>query len=153
MTYWQMSKRLTNSTGFYINLPAGAVAAVLLVLIQIPDLTSKPPFTLSHIRTVIPQLDLLGFALLAPASVMFLLALQFGGNDYPWDSSVIVGLFCGAGLTAILFVIREYRVGAKAMIPGQIVKQKIAMSSAVQVSHKPSLNIKFSIFMQISYTK
>ncbi|GKT97743.1 MFS multidrug transporter [Colletotrichum tofieldiae] len=82
---------------FYINLPVGGVAGVLLILIKIPELTVKGPFTLSLVKKTIPEIDLIGFALFTPASTMFLLALQFGGNDYPWNSSVVIGLFCGAG--------------------------------------------------------
>ncbi|KAK6223953.1 hypothetical protein LQW54_000099 [Pestalotiopsis sp. IQ-011] len=117
---------------FYINLPAGAIAACILVALDIPDLTKKEKFGLALIRKVIPQLDLLGFALLAPTSVMFLLALQLGGNEYEWGSACIVGLFFGSGVLAIIFVIRESRVGDKAMIPAKIITQRIAISSAVQ---------------------
>ncbi|KAI1844483.1 hypothetical protein JX265_010022 [Neoarthrinium moseri] len=117
---------------FYINLPIGAVALVFLVLTHIPELTHKPRFTLSLVREVVPELDLIGFLLFVPASLMFLLALQFGGNDYPWSSSVIIGLFCGAGVAAIVFILWERRVGDKAMIPGSIIKHKIAISSALQ---------------------
>lgn len=112
---------------------------MFLILIEIPDLTAKPPMSLALIRRVIPELDLIGFALFAPASVMFLAALEFGGNEFPWNSSVIIGLFCGAGATAIIFVVWEYRMGDRAMIPGSIVKQQTAISSATQVSHGTSL--------------
>lgn len=124
------------SVGFYINLPIGAVALVLLVLINIPDVTHKKPFSMSLLKQVIPQLDLIGFAIFVPAALMFLLALQFGGNDYPWNSSVIIGLFCGAGVAAIVFVLWERRVGDQAMIPGAIIRNRTAICSAIQVSPK-----------------
>lgn len=106
-----------------------------LILTRIPDLTTKAPFSMAVVRKVIPQLDLVGFALFAPASVMLLLALQFGGNDFPWNSSVIIGLFVGSAIIAVIFGFWEYHVGDKAMIPGSIITQRLAMSSAVQVSH------------------
>ncbi|KAK6075329.1 MFS multidrug transporter [Seiridium cupressi] len=77
------------------------------------------------------KLDLVGFALFAPAAVMFLLALQWGGNNYPWNSSVVIGLFVGAGATAILFVLWERHMGERAMLPGSVIKQRIVWSSAV----------------------
>ncbi|OLN93195.1 putative HC-toxin efflux carrier TOXA 19 [Colletotrichum chlorophyti] len=116
---------------FYINLPVGGVAGILLLWIKIPDLTVKPPFTLALMRETIPKLDLLGFALFTPASTMFLLALQFGGNDFPWNSSVVIGLFCGAGVAAILFVCWEKRVGDEAMIPFSVAGQRIVYCSAL----------------------
>jgi len=115
--------------GFFINLPIGALIAILIFLVHIPDLTVKPPFSLALLRKVLPELDLFGFSLFAPAAVMFLLAVQFGGNSHPWGSPTVIGLFCGAGVTAILFVLWEIRRGDRAMIPGSIVKQRIVWAS------------------------
>lgn len=119
--------------GFYINLPVGGLAALILLLIQIPDVTVKEPFTLALLRKVVPQLDLIGFVMFAPATIMFILALQFGSEgDHPWNGSVVIGLFCGAVALAVVFVIWEKRVGEHAMIPGSIVGQRIVWSSAGQ---------------------
>jgi hypothetical protein len=65
---------------------------------------------------------------------MFLLALQYGGNAYPWNSSVVIGLFCGAGAVAILFALWERRMGDSAMIPPTIVSQRIVYTSAINGS-------------------
>lgn len=65
---------------------------------------------------------------------MALLALHYGGNDYPWNSSVVIGLFCGAGATAILFVLWERRMGDRAMIPPSMVSQRIVYTSAINGS-------------------
>ncbi|KAI1852376.1 hypothetical protein JX266_002554 [Neoarthrinium moseri] len=116
---------------FYINLPVGGLVAFLMTFTSFPELTKKPPFTLAHVRSTIPELDLAGFALFAPAAVMFLLALQFGGNTYAWSSSVVIGLFCGAGALAVVFVLWERRRGDRAMLPGPIIRQRIVLSSAV----------------------
>jgi hypothetical protein len=118
------------SSGFFINLPIGAIVAILLFLVHIPDLTVKAPFSLALLRKVLPELDLFGFALFAPAAVMFLLAIQFGGDGtHPWGSSTVIGLFCGAGVTAILFILWEIRRGDRAMIPGSIAKQRVVWAS------------------------
>ncbi|KAK8004428.1 carbohydrate esterase family 4 protein [Apiospora arundinis] len=118
---------------FYINLPIGGVTAVFLVMTHVPDITEKPPFTLALLRRLLPELDLVGFALFAPAAVMFLLALQLGGQAYAWRSSQIVGLFCGAVATAAVFVVWEWRVmGDRAMLPGHMLKQRVVLASIVQ---------------------
>ncbi|KAK9772113.1 hypothetical protein SCAR479_11276 [Seiridium cardinale] len=117
---------------FYMNLPIGFAALALLVSIHVPDITAKAPFNKELIKKVIPQLDLIGFALFVPAALMFLLALQWGGNDYPWNSPVVICLFWGAGFAAIAFIFWERRVGEKAMIPGSILRDRVAMCSAVQ---------------------
>jgi hypothetical protein len=50
----------------------GGVVAIFLSIIHIPDLTVKEPFTLGQVRKVLPELDLIGFALFAPTMVMLL---------------------------------------------------------------------------------
>jgi len=100
--------------------------------VKIPDITVKDPLSLALMRKVIPELDLIGFALFAPAAIMFLLALQFGsGNTHAWDSAVIIGLFCGAGATAIVFGIWEWHMGDRAMIPGSLIKQRVVWTSSL----------------------
>jgi hypothetical protein len=85
MLTFRVSQRLT-CTGFYLNLPAGGVAAFLLTFIHFPEVIKKEPISLTLLRKVAPQLDLFGFVLFVPPSIMFILALQFGsGNTYAWD--------------------------------------------------------------------
>ncbi|RDL38696.1 Uncharacterized protein BP5553_03036 [Venustampulla echinocandica] len=118
---------------FYINLPAGALAAIFLFFIRIPShhtkRTDKPSF-----RSILKSLDLVGFILFAPAAIMFLLALQWGGNTYKWDSATIIGLFCGSAATVVVFIGWEYTRGDSAMIPLSMVKKRpIASSCMVQL--------------------
>ena len=116
--------------GFYVNLPLGGVAALFIGLISIPEHIEKHSPTPSYLRSILPHVDLTGFALFAPAAVMLLLALQFGSGEYGWDSSRVIGLFVGAGVTAIIFLLWERRVGAEAMIPLQMVGKRIVWSSS-----------------------
>lgn len=117
--------------GFYINLPIGACAAILIVFNTIPDTKGQDAFSLGLVRRMLSSLDLGGFALLAPAMAMFLAALQFGGSDpkYLWSSSLVIGLFCGAGASAVLFVLWERRVGDRAIIPGSVIRRREVWSS------------------------
>jgi hypothetical protein len=118
--------------GFYLNLPIGGAAALLIFLIPIAEITPKAPFNLALIRKVIPDLDLIGFMLFIPSSILLLLALQFGsGNTYSWSSSTVIGLFCGSGVSIILFITWERRMGDKAMLPGTLLRQRIVWTSCV----------------------
>ncbi|KAI1390647.1 putative MFS multidrug transporter [Hypoxylon trugodes] len=117
---------------FYINLPLGGVAGLFLALLHAPDQIKKPQVSFSLLRKVIPQLDLLGFAIFAPCAVMFLLALQFGSSDYPWNSSTVIGLFVGAGVAFPIFLYWEHRQGAEAMIPLSMVRQRYVWVSSIQ---------------------
>jgi hypothetical protein len=102
------------------------------LLIRIPELTAKEAFSLKLVRKVLPELDLVGFAMFAPAAIMFLLALQFGSEKkYSWDDPVIIGLLCGAGVTAIIFCVWEFRVGERAMVPWYLIRQRVVYSSTL----------------------
>lgn len=115
-----------------MNLPIGGVAAGFVMMIRITDATTKQPFSSSLVKKMIPELDLIGFAIFSPASIMLLLALQFGsGNTFAWSSPTVIGLFCGAGVMAIGFIFWERRVGKKAMIPGALLSQRIVYTSCI----------------------
>ncbi|KAJ5368968.1 uncharacterized protein N7496_008728 [Penicillium cataractarum] len=115
---------------FYINLPLGAVVGGFLLFNNIPEPKHKS-LHMGNLGTAIKSLDLLGFMLICPAVVMFLLGLQFGGNQHPWDSSIVIGLLVGAAVTFALFLIWEYRQGDSAMVPFAMLKHKIIWSAAM----------------------
>ena len=51
---------------------------------------------------------------------MLLLALQWGGIQHPWSSSVVIGLLVGFGVTFLLFLIWTSLRGEKALIPPRL---------------------------------
>lgn len=117
-------------TGFYINLPIGAVTIIVLAIMRIPDakvtVETKP-----SIKAQIHRLDLAGSAIFAPAIVMLLLALDWGGVSYPWNSAKIIGLFCGFAGTFCLFLRWESHRGETAMLPLSLFRNSIVSSAAM----------------------
>lgn len=83
---------------FYVNLP---VAALLLPIAAraIPNL--RP--------TQRPAIDYAGIGAVALAASGLVLALEWGGEQYAWDSATIVGLFAGSALLLGAFVFIERR--------------------------------------------
>jgi hypothetical protein len=77
------------------------------------------------------KLDLIGFFLFAPFAIVFFIALEWGGTEYPWDSATITGLFYGAGGTLILFAIWEHHVGDEAMVPYSMLRKRVVWSSCL----------------------
>lgn len=114
--------------GFYINLPCGGAALLLLFFVQIP--TAKKA---SHetIITRILKLDLIGFFFFAPAAIQLILAMEWGGTKYAWSNSIVIGLFCGSFATILVFGAWEYRMGDEAMIPLHIIKRLVIWSSCL----------------------
>lgn len=100
------------------------------MFIHIPDQIVKAEAR-SILPTLFKKLDLVGFVFFAPAAIQFLLALEYGGNKYPWNSARIIGLFCGAGGTFLTFLAWEYRKGDEAMIPFSMVGKRSVWSSLI----------------------
>ncbi|OQE00157.1 hypothetical protein PENVUL_c057G02872 [Penicillium vulpinum] len=115
---------------FYINLPLGVIVGGFLLFNTIPEPKPKDP-PLQILGSAIKSLDLPGFALICPAVVMFLLGLQFGGNEYTWDSSVVIGLLVGAGITFVVFLVWEWHQGDNAMVPLAMLKHRVIWSAAM----------------------
>ncbi|KAH8897375.1 MFS general substrate transporter [Thozetella sp. PMI_491] len=115
---------------FYLNLPLGAVLGGILALLKIPEVTAKPPAR-KVLATAVESLDLPGFFMIAPTSVMFLLALHWGGNEYAWNSAVTIGLFVGAAATLLVFLAWEYRCGDAAMIPFSMLRMRVIWTASV----------------------
>ncbi len=81
---------------FWINLPLGAAA----LLMSIRALRKMPRHERRH------ELDFLGAILMMAAAIALLLALTWGGVDYPWLSPQIGGLVLGSLILWALFAWR-----------------------------------------------
>lgn len=115
---------------FYINLPIGAVVAALLAFIPIPDQVPKQQL-MKVLPTFHKKLDLIGFALFAPASVMVLLAVQWGGNQYAWDSSIVIGVLVGGVVAFGVWAVWNYFKRAAALIPFPMLKKRHVWTSSL----------------------
>ncbi|OQE19402.1 hypothetical protein PENSTE_c015G04019 [Penicillium steckii] len=114
---------------FYINLPIGGLSiAVIVFILRVPE---KSEFSGTSVLERIKQLDLIGASLLIPAIICLLLALQWGGNKYPWNNSRIIGLFIGFGLLIILFVVSQVYLGEKATLPPHILKKRTVLAASL----------------------
>ncbi|XDG05409.1 hypothetical protein ABKA04_005024 [Annulohypoxylon sp. FPYF3050] len=115
---------------FYINLPIGGVVGSAILFLRIPDHINKPD-PRQVLKHAFIDFDLPGFVLFAPAAIMFFLALQYGGHQFRWDSSQIIGLFCGAGVTFIIWLIWDIRQGDNAMVPTSMIRTRVVWASCV----------------------
>jgi len=96
---------LTWRWAFYVNVPI-AIAVVLAAARTIPVVKSA----------VRPVIDYMGIAFVAVVASALILATSWGGNEYAWDSGVIIGLFVGGVLSLGLFCWVETRA-AEPMLP------------------------------------
>ncbi|KAH8203630.1 hypothetical protein TruAng_002160 [Truncatella angustata] len=112
---------------FYVNLPIGG-ASMVVIFFYLSISRANNPDNKSFISRIL-QLDLLGASVLIPAIIMLLLALQWGGADYPWNDSRIIGLFVGAGVMAVVFVGIEIWQQDKGLLPPRFFKNRNVLSA------------------------
>jgi MFS family permease len=113
---------------FYINLPIGAVAVLLIVLFVKVNRNSTDTINQSIISRIL-QLDLYGAAIFIPAVICLLLALQWGGADYPWNSSEVIGLFCGFGAMIAIFIGIQLWQDDKGTLPPRLFKDRNVLAA------------------------
>jgi hypothetical protein len=136
--------------GLYINLPCGAVATVLLLVVTLP----RQPAKASEARTllsILGRLDLVGFSLFAPGSVQFLLALQWGGTRFAWHSATIIGLFGRSFGTLLAFIAWEHHMGSDAMIPLSIISRRVIWSSCANIGFIMGTSLIISYYLPIYF--
>ncbi|TEY50703.1 hypothetical protein BOTCAL_0274g00020 [Botryotinia calthae] len=111
---------------FYINLPVGGAAAIIL-LFAVEGKSNKNTDTfLEKLR----RMDPIGTLVFIPGIVSILLALQFGGNRYRWEDARNVVLFILGGILLITFVTVQFKTGDNATVPIRIIKQRSVASVA-----------------------
>ena len=115
-------------TELFLSLPIGAVsAAVVVFFLRIPRQSDSDG---KSIFERIKQLDLWGACLLIPTVVCLLLALQWGGAKYAWNSSRIIGLLVGFGCLATVFTITQIRSGDRGTLPPRILTQRTVLAAS-----------------------
>lgn len=104
---------LTWRWAFYVNVPI-AVLVVIAAARTIPSVRAAGR----------PVIDYLGIALVAIGASALILATSWGGNEYAWDSGMIIGLFAGGALALALFCLVETRA-AEPMLPMRLFRNPV----------------------------
>lgn len=132
---------------FWINLPIGGVAIVLLLLLT-PS-SSAPARRSDTWKGKFLELDPLGFALIAPCLVCLLLAIEFGGSKYPWDSGTVIALFVLFGVLGIAFISTQILQGEKGTTPPHIFLQRSILSGSIASIGIGSCLIIYAFYLPI----
>ncbi|MFD8982073.1 MDR family MFS transporter [Streptomyces sp. NPDC059564] len=98
---------------FYVNVPI-AILVVIAAARTIPSVRAAGR----------PVIDYLGIALVAIGASALILATSWGGNEYAWDSGVIIGLFVCGALALALFCLVETRA-AEPMLPMRLFRNPV----------------------------
>jgi MFS family permease len=107
---------------FYINLPIGAITIiVIMIFFKSPE---RPAIANLGWKARAKEFDLFGTPFFIPAIISLLLALQWGGTKYPWDSWRIILLFCFFGVLIIGFISVRFWKSDTATVPPHIMKKR-----------------------------
>ncbi|KAJ2742554.1 hypothetical protein GGI20_004398 [Coemansia sp. BCRC 34301] len=110
----------------YMNLPIGAVAVAILYF-TLHDLPTPPGRTARKLR----EFDYLGTMFWLGGSTMILLALSWGGNEYRWDSALVICLFVFGFATIIVFGIIEGKYAKWPIIPLHLLTRRRTLLTIV----------------------
>jgi len=104
---------------FYINLPIGALSVFVIVLFLKAEYT--PLNRSDNLEFNVWQrwlrLDWAGTFMCLGIVTSLLLPLQWGGNTKAWNDRVVIALFCVFGVVLIAFILLEWKLGKRAILP------------------------------------
>jgi EmrB/QacA subfamily drug resistance transporter len=102
---------------FYVNLPVGGVAMAVI-------LATMPTRAVRHEHSI----DWLGAGILAIGTSALLLALVWGGRDYPWGSGEVVGALVASAVLLAAFAVVERRA-REPILPFELLRNRTVASS------------------------
>ncbi len=105
---------------FYVNLPVGAVAAIILWRF----FPGRPPRTEAK-----PSIDYAGAVTMLLGVIPLLLALSWGGREHAWDSPLILGLLGFGAAAAGLFLYIETQT-KEPILPLGLFRNRIVWTSS-----------------------
>ncbi|MBR7835863.1 MFS transporter [Actinospica durhamensis] len=127
---------------FYVNLPIGAVALVVIsAVLHVKE---------THVKH---KIDFIGAALITAAACGLLLATQLGANGQePWGSWQVIGMFVLGVVLAVGFVLWEAKFASEPIIPMHLFRNSVfsvsnAMALVVGITMMGSL-IYLSVYLQ-----
>ena len=134
------TEHVTWRWSFYINLPIGGVALACFIF------AFKQPKIEGKIWPKLKKFDFLGTFLIVSGSVVFLLALTFGGNEFRWDSAPVILCFVLGGLTMIAFCVWNFGFSKDPLIATDIVASRHIMAATLVMSGCFGSFISFMIY-------
>jgi hypothetical protein len=112
--------------GFYINLPIGA--ATIFALVFILQTPTPPTAAGLSVKEQLIRLDPVGNLFFLPSIICLILALQWGGNDYPWNSTRVIVLLVLFSVLFLAFIGIQIHLGDNATVPLRVIKQRSVAS-------------------------
>ncbi|ESW91121.1 MFS transporter [Mesorhizobium sp. M0644] len=123
---------------FWINIPLG-----LLAMAIINNPLKKLPIAAKHHR-----IDGLGALLLVAATSLLLLALNWGGSEYPWLSPEILGLLACSAVFWSAFALRLMRA-AEPLISLEVLGNPIVLAGTLSMFLLQAASVGLSVYLPV----
>jgi EmrB/QacA subfamily drug resistance transporter len=107
---------------FFVNVPLGILVIIMFILF----------FPNIRIDNLKHKVDYPGVAALILTVVPALIALSWGGTEYPWGSAEIIGMFLFSAVMLIIFLFIESRA-KEPILPLSIFRNRIISVSSVAI--------------------
>lgn len=106
----------------FCSLPIGAVALIVLVLfLRLPTPQGK-------LTEKLKRVDYAGTVLVLAFATLFLLALNFGGQTFPWKSAAVIVPLVLSFLLVILLAYAEKNFAKEPLMPPRLFKNRSVVS-------------------------
>lgn len=100
-------------------MPIGGLAAAIVLFIFKTPIHAQP--LQATLKEKLLQMDLIGAALMMGLITSYILAVQYGGQTHPWNSSTVIGLLIGFVAILPVFISWEIFQKERAMIVKRLV--------------------------------
>ncbi|KAI8973361.1 major facilitator superfamily domain-containing protein [Mycotypha africana] len=107
---------------FYINLPIGAVAMIVLFICL------KLPVPKEKFSEKLKRIDYAGTAIVLVFATLFLLALNFGGQTFPWKSAAVIVPLVLSVLLVVVLIFVEKKFAKEPLMPPRLFKNRSVLS-------------------------
>jgi MFS family permease len=112
---------------FYINLFIGAICAPFYIFL----IPSKDPRPGASLKERAAEMDYAGIVLQAGALAAFIIAINWGGITYPWNSGRIIALFVVSGVLFMILGIQQVwnisTTASRRIIPVQFFRSRTVL--------------------------
>ncbi|QBD77130.1 DHA2 family efflux MFS transporter permease subunit [Ktedonosporobacter rubrisoli] len=114
---------------FYINLPIGLLALVILLLCLPIDISERSQDRISW--AAVRGIDFTGALLVATATICLLLGLTWGGDaSYGWQNTQVIVILAIAGILYLLFLFTELKV-ADPIVPLDLFRNQVFTAASL----------------------
>lgn len=109
---------------FWLNVPIGGFTLAILIFVfkRPPDQNCKDESSMSKIK----KLNIPSLLIFTGSIVCLLLALQWGGTTYPWNSGKVVAPLVVSSVSFAAFLAYESLREGEAMIPRSVIFNRTA---------------------------